>query len=347
MRVPTLAILAPLALGPTACTGAPEGAARPVVITPCASPTGVSLRGLAVVDTKVVWASGADGTVLRTVDGGVTWERVPCPDAAGRDLRDVAAFDARTALVMAVDRPARIWRTTDAGASWTLVLDHDADGAFLDSITFADDRHGFTWGDPVDGAFLAFATDDGGLTWQRIDSMPAPDDGEAGFAASGSCIAMVDGAIHVATGGTRTRCLTSRDGGATWTTADWPLAAGAASTGAFALAFADAEHGVVVGGDYLAPELGTGNAAFTTDGGRTFAAPTGAAPPGYRSGVAPFGGGTWIAVGPTGTDVSHDDGRSWRGVVDAGFHAVGSAAGSSVGFAVGADGRIARIDVGR
>src|SRR5262249_31145221 len=39
-----------------------------------AVPTTASFRGLSVVDEKIVWASGTDGTVVRTLDSGVTWK---------------------------------------------------------------------------------------------------------------------------------------------------------------------------------------------------------------------------------------------------------------------------------
>ena len=54
-----------------------------------------SLRGLSVVDSKVAWASGTDGTVLRTIDGGNSWQRrsITHPGADELDYRDVQAFD--------------------------------------------------------------------------------------------------------------------------------------------------------------------------------------------------------------------------------------------------------------
>ena len=35
-----------------------------------------SLRGLSVVSDSVAWASGAGSTILRTIDGGITWTKV-------------------------------------------------------------------------------------------------------------------------------------------------------------------------------------------------------------------------------------------------------------------------------
>ncbi len=41
--------------------------------------TTASFRGLSVVNEKVVWASGTDGTVIRTIDGGKTWNVMTIP----------------------------------------------------------------------------------------------------------------------------------------------------------------------------------------------------------------------------------------------------------------------------
>ena len=40
------------------------------------SGTEVQLRGISAVSDKVAWASGAKGTVLRTIDGGETWQNI-------------------------------------------------------------------------------------------------------------------------------------------------------------------------------------------------------------------------------------------------------------------------------
>jgi photosystem II stability/assembly factor-like uncharacterized protein len=37
----------------------------------------VSLRGLSVVSSEVAWASGENGTVIRTVDAGQSWQQLP------------------------------------------------------------------------------------------------------------------------------------------------------------------------------------------------------------------------------------------------------------------------------
>ena len=51
----------------------------------------------------------------------------------------------------------------------------------------------------------------------------------------------------------------------------------------FSLAFRNAREGVMVGGDFLAPENGVDASGFTRDGGRTWRG--GGDLSGYRSGV--------------------------------------------------------------
>ncbi|HEV3120929.1 MAG TPA: hypothetical protein VGY53_03465, partial [Isosphaeraceae bacterium] len=72
--------------------------------------------------------------------------------------------------------------------------------------------------------------------------------------------------------------------------------------------------------------------------------PKGPAPGGYRSAVCYVPGAktpTLVAVGPTGSDYSVDDGATWSLLGKTGFHAVGLA--ERAGFAVGDNGLIARF----
>src|SRR5690349_5969704 len=85
---------------------------------PTPSGTTAELRGLSVVSSTVAWASGAKGTVLRTVDGA-HWQAMQVPEADKIDFRDIHAIDAKTAIVMGAGPGAasRIYRTEDGGAS--------------------------------------------------------------------------------------------------------------------------------------------------------------------------------------------------------------------------------------
>lgn len=319
------------------------------------SGTGSRLRGLSVVSPDVAWASGAGGTVLRTVDGGRVWQRLTVPGADGLDFRDVDAMSATTAYVLSIGNGAdsRIYKTSDAGLTWTLQFQNDIEAAFFDAMAFWDEARGIAVSDSVDGRFVIRRTTDGGAKWARVPgaALPPALDNEGAFAASGTNVA-VAGTRHVwiATGAaSRGRVLRSEDGGETWTIADTPLASGS-SSGAFSIAFRDTRHGVIVGGDYAKESEAVDNVAVTSDGGRTWRLAQGLG--GYRSGVAYVPtrtNRTWMAVGPTGTDVSTDDGRTWTRVSSIGFDAIAVAQGTDgeppAVFGSGANGRIGRLAV--
>ncbi len=315
------------------------------------SGTTARLRGVSVVDGEVAWASGAGGTCVRTTDGGATWKGVVVPEAAGLDFRDVHAVDARTAYLLSIGAGelSRVYKTTDGGATWARSYRNPDPRGFLDAIAFRDADHGLALGDPVDGRFVVLATVDGGRTWARTPAsgMPEALPGEGAFAASGTCL-VVDGRGHAwfATGGAaRARVFRSSDDGQTWAVADTPIRAGNPSSGVFSMAFSDDGHGVAVGGDYRRPDEAGGNLATTSDGGQTWTAAAGPRPSGFRSAVAYVpgrAGPTLVAVGPSGSDLSEDGGRTWRTLGPGGFHALGFAH-PGVGWAVGEGGRIGRF----
>ena len=102
------------------------------------------LRGVSAVSERVAWASGAGSTVLRTADGGSTWQKLNVTTEA-LDFRDIDAIDAQTAYVLSIGNgPAsRIYKTTDAGKTWTLQFKNEDPKAFLDAMSFwdANQRH--------------------------------------------------------------------------------------------------------------------------------------------------------------------------------------------------------------
>ena len=314
--------------------------------TPQASGVTARLRGVSAVSPSVAWASGADGTVLRTADGGATWRRLAVPGAGALDFRDVDAVDARTAYILSIGNGAasRIYKTTDAGATWILQFRNEDPDAFFDAMAFRDSRRGFAISDSVGGAFVVLETSDGGRRWSRVPpaALPPAGQGEGAYAASGTNVAVVGERIWIGT--TQSRVLRSGDGGRTWTVAPTPLASGT-SAGIFSVAFRDAARGIVVGGDYKKEAEAVKNAAVTEDGGRTWTLVSGLS--GYRSAVAwvPGAARTLVAVGPTGADVSTDGGASWTAVGAPGFHAIGFAPRTRTGWAVGEKGIISRVEM--
>jgi photosystem II stability/assembly factor-like uncharacterized protein len=308
-----------------------------------------SLRGVSAVDNRVAWASGSGSTVLRTADGGATWQRLTVTTDRV-DFRDIDAIDAQTAYVLSIGAGAtsRIYKTTDGGAHWDLQLANQDPKVFLDAMSFWDATHGIAVSDTVDGHFVIFTTDDG-KTWNQMpqDRLPAAQDNEGFFAASGTNIA-VRGKdnVWIGTGAAaKARVLCSSDHGRTWRVAETPLLSGQKS-GIYSIAFRDDRHGIIVGGTYDKEAEALDNLAVTDDGGGTWTLIKEHGLSGFRSVVAYVPGQrapTWVAVGPSGSDISEDDGRTWTPVPGPGFHTFSLAPHAPVGWAAGSQGRIAKL----
>ena len=99
-------------------------------------PTGTTarLRGVSAISEKTAWTSGSLGTVLRTVNGGSTWQNVSPPGTATLQFRDIEAFDADRAVILSIGNgtDSRIYITSDAGQHWTLTFTNTDPEAFYD-----------------------------------------------------------------------------------------------------------------------------------------------------------------------------------------------------------------------
>jgi photosystem II stability/assembly factor-like uncharacterized protein len=315
--------------------------------------TKASLRGLSVVNENVVWASGTGGTFLRTIDGGKTWTIGQVAGAEKLDFRDVEAFDANTAYVLSIGEgeTSRIYKTTDGGKNWKLQLQNKNPKVFFDAMAFWNARSGIFMSDPIDGKFLLYITDDGGETWRNLkyygnDSMPPAKEGEAAFAASGTCL-ITQGLSNVflVSGGADARVFRSKSNGIfDWSVSNTPIVKGTAGSGIFSIAMLNARQGVIVGGNYEKPGEINNNLAFTTDGGASWTLGKGLS--GYRSGVTYIDRNTLLAVGSSGSDLSIDGGKSWTNLDRESYNAV-QAKGRKAIWAVGANGLVSRYNLGK
>ena len=308
---------------------------------PQTSNTTASLRGVSAVSAKVVWASGTAGTYLLTRDAGATWRAAQVPGAEKLDFRAVWAFDDRTAFLLSIGTgdQSRIYKTTDAGTHWTLLFTNPDAKGFFDGIAFWDRQHGIVAGDPVDGHTVIFTTDDGGEHWRKQSTASAAGS-EGAFAASNTSLALA-GKHEVWLGTTAAHVLHSKDNGRTWAAVQTPIRHDGEGAGVFSVAFSDPRHGIAVGGDYTKAADPQNNIALTMDGGKTWTAPTGPPPAGFRSVVAYVRDRKlWIATGTSSSDISLDDGAAWKKFDATGYNAI-SFVSSAAGWAVGPRGRIA------
>ena len=336
-----------LALATTLLVAAPQWRLQTSGVT-------TRLRGVSAVSDRVAWASGSGSTVLRTADGGTTWQKLTVTTDP-LDFRDIDAIDPQTAYVLSIGNgPAsRIYKTTDAGAAWTLQFQNEDRRAFFDAMSFWDADHGIVIGDSIDGQFCIMTTENGGRIWTRVpaSALPMALENEGAFAASGTNIAVFGKTdAWIGTGAAaKARVLRTHDRGRTWKIADTPLIAGP-SAGIFSVAFRDAKHGVIVGGDYTKEKEASDNLALTSDGGATWTLVKGLS--GYRSVVAYVPGfalvsgvktPTLVAIGPSGADYSTDDGRTWMPLAGPGFDTLSFARGRAIGWAAGAGGSLGKL----
>ena len=307
--------------------------------------TDADFRGLSAVSADVAWVSGTKGTFGRTTDGGKNWTVGTVPDAAKLDFRDVEAFSENTAYLLSAGpgEDSRIYKTVDGGKTWTLQFKNANKDAFYDAIAFWDEQNGIALSDPVKGRFQLVVTTNGGKNWVSPPekNLPTSLPNEGAFAASGTClITYGDKDAWFCTGSaSRARVFHSRNRGQSWSVSDTPILAGTDSAGIFSIAFRDGSHGIIVGGNYRKPTETAVTVAITTDGGKTWSA--GDKPLPFSSGVA-WANDRWIAVGTSGSNVSLDDGASWKFLDRENYNAVRFTS-TGAGWAVGPKGRIAKF----
>jgi photosystem II stability/assembly factor-like uncharacterized protein len=312
-----------------------------------------NLRGVSVanmpdakgVPVPVVWASGSNGVILKSLDEGKTWKRLHVAGADALDFRGIVAFDADVAYLMSSGEgeKSRIYKTSDGGETWNLQYTDKRKEFFLDSIACLSETQCFALSDPIDGKFLLLNTTDG-PQWNPLPSgnMPSALPSEGAFAASNSCLALFgQDEIYFATGGPAARVFHSLDGGRTWTVTETPIAHGKASSGIFSIARGDGKDVVVVGGDYQDPKRASAAAALSHDQGKTWQLAA-HQPGGYRSAVAHIDDGRWMAVGPSGEDIADDFGVHWKHADSLNLNAV-ALLDIWTGWAVGPNGTIARF----
>lgn len=271
-----------------------------------------SIRGLSVVDDHIAWLSGSKGTIAETTDGGKTWNWQQVKGYEKADFRDIEAFSDKEAIIMSSGTPALILKTTDGGASWQEKYRKTDTAYFLDAMDFADKKHGYILGDPINNKFLLLETKDGGETWEPFKNPPDALPGEAAFAASGTCLKVdTDDVIEIVTGGSQSRLLMllgEKWSHGKWVSARLPITHGKSSQGAFSLSGL-----IVVGGDYLNNRRADSVASYWPgdEHARKPATLSITPPAGFQSCVEYIAGGTYLSTGTPGSNITADGGKTW------------------------------------
>ena len=314
------------------------------------SGTEALLQAVSPVSDDVVWVSGHQGTYSRSTNGGSTWETAVVPGADTLQFRDVHAASASEAWLLSAGpgELSNVYHTSDAGVTWTLQWTNGEPDGFYDCLDFWDAERGALYGDAVDGVLRIMRTEDGGQSWTRVpdEALPPANDGEGGFAASGTCLVTgAEGRGWISSGNADpSRVLMTSDYGRSWQAHSQPIPGGSGG-GLFSVSFRDEQNGIVFGGS-LNPETEPGpRVAVSHDGGMSW---TVAGEP--HIGGAIFGG-AWVpgtdvplvvVVAPSGADYSLDGGHSWLPLDPNAYWGIGFSS-RNAGWLVGPGGRITKV----
>lgn len=182
-------------------------------------------------------------------------------------------------------------------------------GTFLDGMDFHE-QTGFIMGDPKNGFFSLYYSEDGGNIWKECPGKLEAYPDEAGFAASGTNVQVLNDSTFIfVSGGKKSRFFKSTDKGNTWNITSLPYLT-SESSGAFSIKMISESIGVIVGGDYLNPDLNL-NTCFYTDDGGEFWINAEDQTRGYRSCVI-YADNVFYSCGTNGLDFSLDNGISWK-----------------------------------
>lgn len=310
--------------------------------------TGVntSIRGLSVVNNNVVWVSGTHGMVGKSSNAGKNWKWMTVKGFEKSDFRDIEAFDANTAIIMAIADPAYILKTTDGGDSWKIVYENKTKGMFLDAMEFANPKDGIVIGDPVDGKFFIAKTTDAGNSWHELPASerPVADSGEAFFASSGTNLRyLFNQSLVLASGGKNSRLFYNKKD-----VFDVPMTKGKETAGTNSVAVYDnykkskANKIIIVGGDFTADSLTDRNCFVSNNGGKSWDRPK-TPPHGYRSCVEFLNKETIVTCGLNGVDYSFDGGKNFYSISNEGFHVCRYARFGNTVYLAGANGKIGKL----
>jgi photosystem II stability/assembly factor-like uncharacterized protein len=335
------------------------------------SGTTASLRGIFSVDGTVAWASGTNGTILKTTDGGAHWQKCAIPDAATDgatlDFRGVQAWNANTAIVMSSGKGklSRLYKTSDGCKTWKLILKNRDKEGFWDALYFDRGQWGWLLGDPIKGQFTLFSSEDKGRNWTRqVNKGLRVQTGTQGaFAASNSSLVAFAGYVHFGSGGndgsfiygviSRTICVDCtfeqsdyEERETRWAHQSVPIGGNSESSGIFSIGSRPSSTRraigtdilIAVGGDFTKPDDSQRTAASRLEYDGPWLAST-TPPHGFRSAVQWSEAlKLWITVGTNGSDISRDDGKTWQPLDNGNWNAL------SLPFVVGPNGRIARLN---
>jgi len=274
--------------------------------------TGINYISIA--DENVVWATAFDGSgsgqnmqqFTKTTDGGLNWEsfNIDIGDL-NLGISMIHAFDQDTAWLVAYPRGANqiggIFKTTDGGENWTRQdsASYNTSSSFANVVYFWDQNVGFAQGDPINGEFELYVTDDGGDNWEQVpgSNIPNPLGGEYGYTRQ---IEVVDDYVWFTTN--TGRIFHSTDRGNTWEVYQSPISDFGSAEVNGNISFSDYQNGILIDNN--------SNVFRTSNGGLSWDEITTEGPI-YTSGLCFIEGTNTVFSTGGGSSFSLDGGYSW------------------------------------
>lgn len=318
---------------------------------------GVSIRALSVPNNKTIWASGSNGAIALSTNGGDDFEWKQVKGFERRDFRALHAWDNKEAIIVAVGAPAIILKTKDAGSTWYRVYENADTLMFLDAIHFKDDLNGTIVGDPINNFIFLLQSVDKGEHWNRVGKSYFESDlkeGEAFFASSNSNLKENNTQQFLVSGGMASRLWINGKA------MDIPILQGAQSRGANSMAIApNGKSLMIVGGDFMQDSLKTKNivgldlkinSSMNSSVGNELTTQWElnnklGNPNGYRSCILFINKDLLITCGTSGVDISKNKGQTWELISNESFHVVQKQPNRKKIFLAGAGGRIGKISM--
>jgi photosystem II stability/assembly factor-like uncharacterized protein len=276
------------------------------------------------VDTGVIYLGNSNGSVFQhDTDNDKSELIFKFPQIT--EIRDIES-SGKYLFAMQSSTDGKLVKISEKGPVGFVELP-EWKGVFFDALDFHD-AVGFLMGDPVDGYFSLFHTKNGGASWSRCEGRVPAYKGEAGFAASGTNVHIMNDSTYMfISGGMKSNFYKSCNSGKSWVKVELPYYPGE-TIGAYSMCFMDTKIGVIVGGDYLQPNLRMNTTYYTFDGGKSWM--NSLSPPrGYRSCVYCVNG-VFYACGRNGIDFSFNNGKDWTPFADGAFFSMATVDGKLI-----------------
>jgi photosystem II stability/assembly factor-like uncharacterized protein len=305
------------------------------------SGTTQSLYAVKAINENVVWVGGSNGTLLKTTDGGLTWN--PLTTVPNRAY-SLDAIDENTAWIYVTNpstgADSKIYKTTDGGTTWNVQYSNAAN--FGNVIKFFDANYGVAYGDPepwppnTDWEILV--TTNGGTNWTRVPNTAYPPANSA-YSEYGDVGSMAVYGNNVWFGTANSsgaapflaRVYKSTDKGNTWTAVE----VGGGVVSVSGISFKNNNVGVLCTYE--------GQFAKTTDGGATWTLSSTVAASAFHTVNYVPNSTRFLAVGTSGvTYLSIDDGATWSMITPHSSRLRDVCGAGATAFAVGDAGSIVK-----